>query len=356
MLRTVIRGKRSDIGLGGLSIVGLADAREKAARLRRSAREGGDPLEDKRRAQRTIPTFEEAALRVHQQQLGSWRNDKHAAQWINTLRTYAFPELGSKRVDLISTADVLRVLGPIWLLKPETAKRVRQRLGAVLDWSKAAGFREGENPVDGVHRGLPKQSARPVHHAALAYDEAPQFVRRLRGTEAAENVRLAFEFLILTAARTGEVIQARWDEFDLDKAVWTVPAERMKARREHRVPLSGRAIELLARARELAGPSLLVFPGRSPVRPLSNMAFLMALRRMEASVTAHGFRSAFRDWAAERTNFPREVCEGALAHVVGNKVEAAYRRSDLFEKRRQLMEAWSAFLCQAGGEVVPLRA
>ncbi|MCJ2137442.1 integrase arm-type DNA-binding domain-containing protein [Methylobacterium sp. J-026] len=347
LLRIVVQGHRRDIGLGGAGLVSLAEAREKALTYRKTARDGGDPLAERAKARATIPTFAEAAELVHAEHKATWKNPKHAAQWITTLRTYANPHLGAKRVDLIETPDVLRALSPIWLTKGETARRVRQRIGTVLDWAKAAGHRSGDNPVDGVVKGLPKQSEHQGHHAAQPYAEVPAFVARLRAMSGQGEVgRIAFEFLILTAARTSEVLGANWSEINKAEALWTVPAARMKAGREHRVPLSERAREVLARARELGGGSALVFPGRAGDRPLSNMVFLMALRRMGASITAHGFRSSFRDWAAEATNLPREVAEMALAHTIENRVEAAYRRGDLLEKRRELMELWGSF-CDA---------
>jgi integrase len=344
LLRTVVHGRRRDIGLGGLSLVSLAEAREKALSYRKLAREGGDPLAERRKTRATVPTFAEAAEKVHADHKTSWRNEKHAAQWHQTLKVYANPEIGDLRVDQIDTPHILRVLGPIWLSKPETARRVRQRIGTVLDWAKAAGYRSGDNPVEGVTRGLPKQGDRNGHHAALPYSKVPAFVEHLRTAESGEVTKLAFEFLVLNAARTGEVIGAKWDEIDLDHRLWTVPHERMKAGRAHRFPLSDRSIEVLCRAKELGGGSAYVFPGRTPEKPLSNMALLMTLRRLKVSVTAHGFRSSFRDWAAEATNFPREVAEMALAHTITSKVEAAYRRGDLMEKRRELMGAWADFL------------
>lgn len=347
MLRTVVSGKRRDIGLGGTSLVSLAEARENALAYRKLARDGGDPLAEKRKAKQITPTFAEAAQRVHAEHQASWTNAKHTAQWLTTLKRYAFPVLGERRVDLIDTPDVLRALTPIWVTKPETARRVRQRIGTVLDWAKAAGHRTGDNPVEGVMRGLPKQADRDEHHAALPYSELPSFIKNLGNSSNGEVARLAFEFLILTASRTAEVLGALWDEFDLDEKVWTVPAERMKAKRLHRVPLSGRCLEILERAKLLAGDSSYVFPGRSPAKPMSNMVFLMLLRRLKLPITAHGFRSSFRDWAAEATSLPREVAEMALAHVVENKVEAAYRRGDLLEKRRELMELWSAYVTRS---------
>lgn len=351
LLRVVVQGKRRDIGLGGASLVTLAEAREKAFAYRKTARDGGDPLAERRRAQVTVPTFAEAAELVHADHQATWKNSKHAAQWITTLRTYANPHLGTKRVDQIETPDVLRALSPIWLTKAETARRVRQRIGTVLDWAKAAGHRSGDNPVEGVAKGLPKQGEREEHHAALPYAEVPSFVARLRAMSGPGEIgRLAFEFLILTAARTGEVLGARWSEIDESERLWTVPAVRMKAGREHRVPLAGRALTILDRAKELSGGSALVFPGRGGERPLSNMVFLMALRRMGQTITAHGFRSSFRDWAAETTTLPREVSEMALAHTIENRVEAAYRRGDLLKKRRELMERWASFCVEEGSD------
>ncbi|MGY2052692.1 tyrosine-type recombinase/integrase [Methylobacterium sp. JK268] len=344
MLRTIVQGHRRDIGLGGLSVVPLAEAREKALAFRKLAREGGDPLAERRKTPISVPTFAEAVEKVHDEHKATWKNAKHAQQWINTLQTYACPHLGAMPVDRIATPDVLKALAPIWLTKPETARRVRQRIGTVMDWAKAAGHRSGDNPIDGVGKGLPKQTDRDEHHAALPYAEVPAFVARLRTCGGSEPVRLAFEFLILTAARTGEVLGMNWSEVDIAERLWTVPAARMKAGREHRVPLSDRALAVLARAKALSTGMALVFPGRSGERPLSNMVFLMLLRRMELGITAHGFRSSFRDWAAEQTNLPREVSEMALAHTVENRVEAAYRRGDLLEKRRELMHVWAIYL------------
>jgi len=344
LLRLVVQGRRRDIGLGGAGLVTLAEARERALAYRKTAREGGDPLAERRKAQDVVPTFAEAVERVHSEHKAAWANTKHAQQWRNTLQQYACPQLGTRRVDQIGTPDVLRVLAPIWLAKPETARRVRQRIGTVLDWAKAAGHRCGENPIEGVAKGLPKQGDRDEHHAALPYAQVPSFITQLRESEASECSRLAFEFLILTAARTGEVLGARWDEISLTDRLWTVPAARMKAKREHRVPLGERSLTILNRARELAAGSSMLFPGRSGEKPLSNMVFLMLLRRMGLAITAHGFRSSFRDWAGERTSLPREVAEMALAHAVENRVEAAYARSDLLERRRELMEQWSDFV------------
>lgn len=353
VLRTVAAGRRRDVGLGGINTVTLAQARERAAHYRKIARDGGDPVEVKRRDQLTIPTFEEAARQVYEKHKASWKNEKHASQWINTLEQYAFPSIGKRRIDLVDTPEILRVLSPIWLTKSEAARRLRQRIGTVLDWAKASGFRSGDNPVAGVTKGLAKQPDRQNHHAALAYDAVPAFLEELRTSGVGEITKLAFELLILTATRTKEVLGATWDEIDLDQKVWTIPAKRMKANREHRVPLSPRCVEILVRLESLALSGAFVCPGRLVDKPLSNMAFLMTLRRMKRKFTAHGFRSSFRDWAAERTNFSREVCEMALAHTVRDKTEAAYRRGDLFEKRRQLMAAWANFCTRPVGAVLP---
>jgi len=344
MLRTVIHGKRRDIGLGGLRLVSLAEARAKALEYRRLARDGEYPIEARRKARTTVPTFAEAAQSTMEQHRAGWKDKKHPSQWMNTLKAYAFPTMGQKRVDQIETSDVLRALSPIWLSKPETARRVRQRIKTVLDWAKAAGYRTGDNPVEGVNRGLPRQNEKRGHFAAIPYADVPAFVAKLLAVGTNQYARLGFEFLILTAARTNEVLKAEWPEVDWDKAVWTIPAARMKAGREHRVPMAPRALAVLRSAHEISDGSKLIFPGRSVGEPMSNMVFLMMLRRMGESFTAHGFRSAFRDWASERTNFPREVCEMALAHAIKDKTEAAYRRGDLYQKRRELMTAWDRYV------------
>jgi integrase len=342
LLRLVVQGRRRDIGLGSVSLVPLAEAREKAIAFRKVAREGGDPLLVLRLQPVSVPTFSEAAEQVHAAQELTWKNPKHAQQWINTLKSYAFPIIGKKPVSEVQTPDILAVLSPIWLSKPETGRRVRQRIGTVLDWAKAAGHRTGDNPVEAVGRGLPRQPTGDKHHAALSFKDVPDFVATLR--RAGEGSNLAFEFLILTATRTSEVLNAVWAEIDLNEKVWTLPAERMKAGRVHRIPLSARSLEILASAKAWAPDSELVFPNQTGKKPFSNMVFQATMKRLEAKATPHGFRSAFSDWAAETTSFPREVVEMALAHTVKNKVEAAYRRGDLFDKRRELMDAWQNFI------------
>ena len=343
LLRIVAGGRRRDIGLGSVAKLSLADARVQAQAMREQAHAGVDPVAERKRRKTGVPTFEQAAETVHADHSPAWRNDKHKAQWINTLRTYAFPAIGDKQVNAIETSDVLRVLSPLWLAKPETARRVRQRIGTVMDWAKAAGHRAGENPVDGVTRGLPKQLDAKKHHAALPWPKVPSFVKTLRATEAAASTRRAFEFLILAASRVGEVVGMRKVEVDFDEALWTCPASRMKAKKPHRVPLTPRMVELLEQSIS-ESPSDYVFAGLKENSPLSSMAFLMMLRRLDVPSTAHGFRSAFRVWAAEATSHPREVAELALAHVNKDRVEAAYQRSDLFLKRRKLMEEWATFV------------
>jgi integrase len=344
ILRIVVHGRRRDIGLGGARNVSLGDARTVAAHMRRLAREGGDPVAERRKARTVIPTFKEAAKRVHAETLSSWKNEKHAASWLTSLETHAYPVLGNRRADQIETSDVLKVLSPIWLTKAETARRVRQRIHTVLDWVRVAYSLSGANAVDGVERGLPKQPERNEHFAAMAYAEVPGFIKRLQRRSDAEMAALAFEFLVLNASRTNEVLPARRKEIDFGREVWTVPPARIKTGVEHTVPLSKRALTILKRALELGGEDEeLVFPSRKRGKPLSNMVFLMMLRRMELEVTAHGFRSSFRDWAAEETAFPDFVVEKALAHAIDNKVEAAYRRGDLLKKRRELMGEWAIY-------------
>jgi integrase len=342
VLRIVIHRKRCELGLGGLSLVTLAEAREEAIRLRKIARKGGDPLAERRQERQVVPVFEAVAREVHDTHSPTMRNAKCAAQWLGRLETYAFPIVGTQPVDKIESKDVLAVLSPIWIEKPETARRVKQLMGRVFDYAKAKGWRSGDNPVDGIARVLPKHNGQQEHFAALPYSQIPEFITALCGANVSQSIKLGFEFLILTAARTSEVILAKWPEINMNSKTWIVPATRMKMKKEHRVPLSSRCIEILQVARGLGGDC--IFPGRATNRPLSNMSFLMALRRMNrADITAHGFRSSFRNWAEEKTTTQRSVVEAALAHQVENPVEAAYLRTDLFAKRRRLMDSWAAF-------------
>lgn len=361
LLRIMVQGKRRDIGFGSTSLVSLAEARDTAIAMRKVARAGGDPLAERQKTMRIVPTFETAARTCHTEHKDSWKNGKHADQWFTTLETYAFPVIGTMAVDKIGMPEVRDVLLPIWLEKPETARRVRQRIGTVLDWAATKGLREGENPVRSVTKGLPKQKDGGDHFAAMSYDEVPAFLVQLRETDqTGPVVKLALEFLILTAVRSGEVRGAVWREIDLGAGLWTIPADRMKGGKLHVVPLAPRALVVLAEARALArtsdDPDSLVFEGAKPGKPMSDMTLTMVLRRMKVEATAHGFRSAFRDWTAETTNTPSDVAEMALAHTIRNKVEAAYRRGDLLEKRRVLMGLWADFCLGTTGAVVPITA
>ena len=361
VLRIQADGKRRNFGLGSATTVSLANARKAADVIRDQIRAGIDPIEAREAAKaerEAIPTFAAAAKLVHEANKPTWKNAKHGAQWLSSLEQHAFPALGDKLVSDITGPHIHDCLAQIWLVVPETARRVRQRIGMVLDWSHSKGWRSSEAPMRAASRGLPKQPKKDQHFSAMEWAKVPAFLSDLRATQhAGEIVRLAIEFLILTAVRSGEVRGATWAEIDIDGAVWSIPGSRMKAGRAHTIPLTPRAIAILNRMKELRTsekPETLVFPGGKRDRPLSDMALTMALRRMETGVTAHGFRSSFRDWAAESTNFPREVCEAALAHALENKVEAAYRRSDLLEKRRALMTAWAGYCAGGTGKVLPM--
>jgi integrase len=354
------RGRQREMGLGSASRAGtsLARAREMAAEARVALAAGVDPLEARQariRAERMIPSFGECADAYIDTHKNSWRHEKHLAQWRMTLTTYCAP-IRAIPIDKIDTAAVLKVLQPIWERLPETAKRVRGRIENVLDAAAVRGFRTGENPAR--WRGhLQNLLAKPKvltrgHYAALAYDKLPDFMAQLRARHSV--AAWALEFAILTACRSAEVRNARWDEIDVGKAMWIIPAQRMKAGKEHRVPLSDRAVFLLATLQETR-TSDFVFPGNDSGKPLSERAMAMQLRRMNAAdITVHGFRSTFRDWASETTSFPHEVCEQALAHAIGNKTEAAYRRGDLFEKRRKLMDTWAAYCEPKAPNVITL--
>lgn len=346
ILRAKCGGRRRDIGLGSLKTIDLGDAREAAHQIRRQIAQGIDPIAERRRERQAIPRFRDAAKTVHNEHKASWKNGKHQNQWLTTLETYAFPKLGDRLVNEIGAPEIRDVLAPIWLSKPETARRVRQRIGTVLDWACVKGFRENEAPLRSLSKGLPRQPKKDGHFAAMPYAELPAFLNRL--TERESIGRLALEAVILTASRSGEIRFARWPEIDLDAALWSIPAERMKMGRAHVVPLSPEAIDVFSRAKKyrVRGADV-IFPGQKLHRPLSDMTLLKILRDMDAGVTVHGFRSAFRDWVAEQTNYLGEVAEAALAHAIPNKVEAAYRRTDFLEKRRDLMRDWGQYCCGA---------
>jgi integrase len=368
VLRYMLDGRAREMGLGSYYDLNLAEARERARGFRRMVKDGVDPIDnrraerDARRAERAkVMTFRQCAdvyVAAHQ---AGWRNRKHAAQWPSTLSAYVYPHFGDLPVQTIDTGLVMKALEPIWLERPETAGRVRGRIESILDWATARGYRQGENPArwqGHLENLLPRKSKvrRVRHHPALPYAELGIFMADLRQQNGI--AARALEFTILTAARTGEVIGARWDEINLTEKLWVVPSARMKAGQEHRVPLPPAALAILEAMRAIRTGNF-IFSNTRGGQPISNMAMTMTLRRMGRSgLTVHGFRSSFRDWAAERTNFPREVAEMALAHTVSDKVEAAYRRGDLYSKRAQLMAAWARF-CSASAvlsDIVPLSA
>lgn len=348
VLRVQQGGQRRDLGLGSPPTVSLAEARLRAQDWRKQAKQGVDPTAARRVEKLVVPSFAEAAEACHEAMKGGWRNPKHAAQWLQTLKTYAFPAFGDRNVDAVDGPAIRDALAPIWLSVPETAKRVHQRIGAVLDFAHSKGWRQAEPPTRSVLKGLPRQNRRDQHFAAMPFTDLPAFMAELAGKPQTAG-RLALQFTILTAARSGEVRGAVWREIDLVQRLWTVPAERMKAQREHVVPLSDAAMALLNIAAPLArdDPDAPVFPAPRG-GALSDMTLSKVLRDADLPFTVHGFRSSFRDWAAEETNTPSEVVEKALAHTIANKVEAAYRRTDFLAKRRALMDAWSKFLA---GEV-----
>ncbi|TGD45501.1 site-specific integrase [Pseudotabrizicola sediminis] len=358
--RIIIRGKRSELGLGNPALVSLAEARAKALENRKLAQAGGDPKQAKREAEAVL-TFEEAARKVHALHLPTWRNAKHGAQFLTTLETYTFPRIGKTKVGEVTTADVLAVLSPIWTEKPETAARVRQRIGTVMKWAVAQGWRQ-DNPALSITEALPKRDkSKQEHRKALPYAAVADCIAAVQASGAGVASKLAFEFLVLTATRSGEARGALWPEIDLGTpatsatpatpAVWTIPASRMKAKRDHRVPLSPRAVEILKAAQALDNGTGLVFPGTIKGKPLSDMTLSKLVKELGFDADVHGFRTSFRMWAQERTNFPREVAEAALAHTIKDKAEAAYARSDLFDKRRKMMDAWAAHLSLPSGTI-----
>ncbi|MBA4492103.1 integrase arm-type DNA-binding domain-containing protein [Paracoccus sp. S1E-3] len=340
--RIVILGKRRELGLGSVTLVSLAEAREKALANRKMAREGGDPLAA-RREQQAVMTFEQASRHVHELHAPTWRNAKHRRDFISSLERYAFPFIGKLPASKVAAADVLRVLTPIWTEKPETARRVRQRIGTVLKWAVAQGWRQ-DNPADSITQALPKVGKSQVHRKSLPYTDIADCVAAIRQSRAMTSTKLALEFLVLTAARSGEVRDAVWDEIDLDNRLWVIPAARMKAKRAHRVPLSAPALTILNDARAFGDGSKVVFPGTRYGVPLSDMTLSKLVKELGFDADVHGFRTSFRTWVQEQTDYPREVAEAALAHAVGDAVEQAYARSDMLDRRRQMMDAWAEYL------------
>jgi integrase len=352
IFRYRVSGRSRDMGLGPLATIGLSEAREKAKTRRQERLDKIDPLEARKSARAAEEvdkakaiTFDEAARAYIKAHEAGWRNAKHASQWRNTLSTYASPVLGALPVRAIDTGLVLKVIEPLWSTRPETASRLRGRIEAILDWARVRGYREGENPArwrGHLSEALPARAKvrKVVHLAAMPYIEVPSFVAALREQEGI--AARALEFAVLTATRTGEVLGAQWTEIDFAARVWIVPGARTKREREHRVPLSKSALAVLGRMAAVR-ESKYVFAGEREGKPLANRAMLLALRGMGIAVTVHGFRSSFRDWAAERTNFPREIAEASLAHIIGDETERSYQRGDLLEKRAKLMQAWAEF-------------
>lgn len=353
VFRYMYQGKARMMGLGAVHVVSLAEARQAATEFRKSLSQDIDPLAARHQQKEQVRlqaarqiTFEECAKAYIEAHKSGWRNAKHTWQWENTLRLYVYPVIGLFPVQEVDVALVMKVLEPIWRTRTETASRVRGRIESILDWAAAREYRTGENPArwrGKLENLLPRPSKiqKVQHHNALPYNQVASFMAKLR--EEVGQAARALELVILTAARTSEVIEAEWQEFDLEKALWTIPAGRIKSGREHRVPLSKAALAILNRLHNQTG-SRFLFPSKNKDRPLSNMAMLVLLRRMERhDLTVHGFRSTFRDWVAEQTSYPREIAEAALSHATQDKVEAAYLRSDFFEKRRQMMEEWAGY-------------
>jgi integrase len=367
VLRTMVGGKRRNIGLGGFPDVSIAVAREKARQMKEKIAEGVDPVVERQArkarmisAQAKKLTFAEAARLYHEKKVLELRNEKHKKDWISSLERHAMPIIGAIPVSDIEFTHILKILDPIWAEKTETATRVRQRLEAVLTWATVSGYRSGENPArwrGHLEAVLPKPSKlkSESHFPALPWQEIGAFMADLRKRNGSGPRCL--EFIILTAVRSGEARLATWNEIDFKSGIWTIPAERMKARKEHRVPLCDDALSLLNNLPRLEGSDY-VFPGANG-GPLSDMTVSMVCRRMKINAVPHGFRSTFRDWAAENTNFPREVAEMALAHTIDSSVEAAYRRGDLLEKRKRLMDSWSDYCSRIpasqAAKVTPIR-
>jgi integrase len=351
--RYTFNGRRREVGLGSAKIVSVANARKTAHQNLVLVSEGIDPIEDKKQNS-LIPTFEVAAREVYEANRPTWRNAKHAAQFITTLETYAFPTIGSMSVKDINSSHILSVLSPIWVKKSETAKRLRQRLSTVFKYSVAQQWRNDDPANNAIVEALPNHKKKVMHRKSLSYNDIAGFLETISGSSAGVNTKLGLEFLILTAARSGEVRNAHWNE--IEGSLWTIPAERMKAGVAHRVPLPARCMEILEEAKKINQGSGFIFEGTRFGKPLSENTFNKLMKELGVEVHAHGFRTSFRTWTQEKTNFPREVAEAALAHKLNDKAEAAYARSDLLEKRAAMMEAWAQFISSNAPHVIPIRA
>ncbi len=350
--RVSVAGRQREIGLGSADLVTLAEARELAVSNKKLARAGGDPLAAKQQ-HLAIPSLNEAIDKVIELYAPTWTNAKHAAQFKSTLTNYVTPRLGRRPVNDIQAADILSVLQPIWVDKNETARRVKQRIGTVMKWAIAQGYRT-DDPTLALNQVLPKPNRKPKHRASLPYTDVADCLNAIKNSDAMLSTKLAIELLVLTATRSGEVRLADWSEVDLDAKTWTIPAERMKMKEEHIIPLSDRALHVLQQANAL-GDDGLIFPGMRSGRPMSDMTMSKLVKELGYPVDIHGFRTSFRTWVQEQTNTAHEVAERALAHKTTNKVEAAYARSDLFEKRRKLMDAWASYLNNDDSQIIRLQ-
>ena len=350
--RVSVAGRQREIGLGSADLVTLSEARELAVSNKKLARGGGDPLAAKQE-RLAIPSLNEAIDKVIELNAPTWTNAKHAAQFKSTLTNYVTPKLGRRPVSDIQTADILGILTPIWSSKGETARRVKQRIGTVMKWAIAQGYRAND-PTLALNQVLPKQNRKPKHRAALPHTDVSECLKSIHQSDAMLSTKLAIELLVLTATRSGEVRLAEWSEVDLETRIWKIPSNRMKMREEHIIPLSNRAIAVLKQAQTLSTDGL-IFPGMKRGRPMSDATMSKLVKELGYPVDIHGFRTSFRTWVQEQTNTAHEVAERALAHKTTNKVEAAYARSDLFEKRRKLMDAWATYLSDEPAKVVRLR-
>ena len=353
VLRLVVRSKRRDMGLGSARLVSLEEARHLATTYRRVAREGGDPFLERVSSKSSLVTFREASFKVHKLNAPAWKNKKHSDQWISSLKRHVFPLIGDVAISEVTSSDMLAVLSPIWVEKSDTAKKIRQRLRMVIKWARAQGYYNGDDPVELAEQALPRIKPSREHFKSVSFEALPEIVSRLQSSQISLPTRLALEFLILSACRTTEVLEAHWGEMKLDDRLWTVPAQRMKANKQHEVPLTDRMIEILEVAKSIRGDSGLIFPSNINGRALSNNTLRLALqKRLCVDATVHGMRSAFKDWAAETTNYANEVSEMALGHAISSKVEAAYRRGNLMTKRKQMMAEWSDYVAGRQHKVV----
>jgi len=350
--RYTFQGRRREIGLGSAKIVSVATARKNAHQNLVLVSEGIDPIEDKKQDS-VIPKFEVAARKVYEDNRPTWRNAKHAAQFIATLETYAFPVIGSMSVKEINSSHILRILSPIWVTKAETAKRVRQRLSTVFKYCVAQQWRTDDPANIAIVEALPNPKRKVQHRKGISYNDVSDFIETVSKSSAGLSTKLGLEFLILTATRSGEVRNARWNE--VNGSIWTIPAERMKAGVAHRIPLPSRCIEILEEAQTISQGSGFIFEGTKPNKPLSENTFNKLMKELGLEVHAHGFRTSFRTWTQEKTNYPREIAEAALAHSLRDKAEAAYARSDLLEKRAEMMEAWAQFISASKDNIISIR-